>query len=566
MHRKKAAPICYSDDEEDDIGPSAHLAGLKVGHDINKIDTEGSFLILRDQSILDETGNINEDEDELQNVLLVEQEKREHNKREKTRKRYDVSGEWDDADPSSSINNKKDILHHYDEVIDNKYFDKQKKTFRLDEKGKVKGKLDDNADKGELCHSLIDTVTFQTDFITPDIINFKKIKTKQKKYISSYDSLSFLNDEDVPIVDDDVPIVPSHHTYKNQGRRHNIPHSKDAAEVFAEKVLSTSVNKSGVNKLPHSKVQIAEEEDDDGRLYESLCKVRRLQQVSQTDKFSDREILNLIEKSGKEIHEDQEEDAADDMFALSSTTEFVKSVQTAHEKMNAAEREQYSGFQLLRQQMAERSKKLDLKMKGEAHTAKKKRPHTHTHTETLSEEERGVASQGGGLATLEGDGDGDGDGDRRAVDLVESSESEEEVEHQLGEQPLDMSLSSALNLLKSKGELDEEKWRISRWAKGNKTLTKSNDETLLEYKDEHGDLMNQKQAYKYLSWRFHGRVPGQNRQEMRLRKKEYERKLKGTGTSNNLPNIKSLQALDAAQSRGEAYIVLTGAAHTQKKD
>lgn len=44
----------------------------------------------------------------------------------------------------------------------------------------------------------------------------------------------------------------------------------------------------------------------------------------------------------------------------------------------------------------------------------------------------------------------------------------------------------------------------------------------LEYIDDNGRLLNEKEAFRYLSHKFHGKGPGKNKIEKRLKKSEQD--------------------------------------------
>lgn len=44
----------------------------------------------------------------------------------------------------------------------------------------------------------------------------------------------------------------------------------------------------------------------------------------------------------------------------------------------------------------------------------------------------------------------------------------------------------------------------------------------LEYIDDSGRLLNEKEAFRYLSHKFHGKGPGKNKIEKRLKKSEQD--------------------------------------------
>jgi U4/U6.U5 tri-snRNP-associated protein 1 len=68
------------DEDSDEDGYDArHLAGLKVTHGLEKVMDGGAIVLtLKDTSILDEKGNeVNEATDELENVEIIEQKRRD---------------------------------------------------------------------------------------------------------------------------------------------------------------------------------------------------------------------------------------------------------------------------------------------------------------------------------------------------------------------------------------------------------------------------------------------------------------------------------------------------------
>lgn len=44
----------------------------------------------------------------------------------------------------------------------------------------------------------------------------------------------------------------------------------------------------------------------------------------------------------------------------------------------------------------------------------------------------------------------------------------------------------------------------------------------LEYIDDNGRMLNEKEAFRYLSHKFHGKGPGKNKIEKRLKKNEQD--------------------------------------------
>ena len=81
-------------------------------------------------------------------------------------------------------------------------------------------------------------------------------------------------------------------------------------------------------------------------------------------------------------------------------------------------------------------------------------------------------------------------------------------------------------------------------------------QVVLEYKDEHGNLLTSKQAYRELCYRFHGRKPSQKTRDKRMRQNSREQRLAHAPTADT--PLGSLSALQRAQeARGAAGLVMS---------
>lgn len=72
------------------------------------------------------------------------------------------------------------------------------------------------------------------------------------------------------------------------------------------------------------------------------------------------------------------------------------------------------------------------------------------------------------------------------------------------------------------GELSDDSWRLGRHSGENKPLHQSTGarDIKIEYKDEFGRVLGPKDAFRYISWAFHGKGPGKKKREKLLRKIE----------------------------------------------
>eukprot|EP00386_Alphamonas_edax_P009869 GDKI01032287.1.p2 GENE.GDKI01032287.1~~GDKI01032287.1.p2 ORF type:complete len:161 (-),score=71.46 GDKI01032287.1:209-691(-) len=156
-------------------------------------------------------------------------------------------------------------------------------------------------------------------------------------------------------------------------------------------------------------------------------------------------------------------------------------------------------------------------------------------------------------------------GEEEDVQLEEESESsDEDVEDYLGDQQMGTGLAGALAYLKNRGVLDEDAVRIRRTNKGVKPLhqTLEDEEVRIEYKDQFGRVMNQKEAFKQISWTFHGKKPGKKKQEKYLRKVELEKRMTA-GIDAAPASMRALQAVQ--QEERKAHMVLTGNTVSSKR-
>ena len=79
----------------------------------------------------------------------------------------------------------------------------------------------------------------------------------------------------------------------------------------------------------------------------------------------------------------------------------------------------------------------------------------------------------------------------------------------------------------------------------------------LEYVDDEGRKLNSKEAFRYLSHKFHGKGSGKNKMEKRMKKCQEELSMKSMSSSDT-----PLQTLERQREKqkqmGAAYLVLSG--------
>jgi len=107
---------------------------------------------------------------------------------------------------------------------------------------------------------------------------------------------------------------------------------------------------------------------------------------------------------------------------------------------------------------------------------------------------------------------------------------------------------------KSDKTLEEEYIRKPGFLKGDPKFGK---EVRLEYLDENGRQLTPKEAFRNLSYRFHGKQPGKNKKEKKMRHIEEEAKRKNM-TSGETP-LNMVEAMNSELEKSQnPYILLSG--------
>lgn len=146
----------------------------------------------------------------------------------------------------------------------------------------------------------------------------------------------------------------------------------------------------------------------------------------------------------------------------------------------------------------------------------------------------------------------------------DDEDDEDETNDVFGEeQPLVSSgLGATLALLKKTGDLREA--RVERQAgRANDARDRNVDEALrvkdgvkLDYRDEFGRLLTKKEAFRMLSYKFHGHGPGKKKQEKRLRQLKQE--LEAQKLLSAEGSTKMMEVLEKKQKAGkQAHVVLS---------
>uniref|UniRef100_A0A7S0JG55 SART-1 family protein n=1 Tax=Calcidiscus leptoporus TaxID=127549 RepID=A0A7S0JG55_9EUKA len=153
------------------------------------------------------------------------------------------------------------------------------------------------------------------------------------------------------------------------------------------------------------------------------------------------------------------------------------------------------------------------------------------------------------------------DGEAAEVDEEDEEEEQADAGDFLYEAAASSGMGAALQMARTRGMLSEEKERSGRMfdQKGaglhNYEEHADKSDVTLQYYDEYGRKMTQKQAFRQLSWKFHGKMPSKRRREKRMH--EVEKQMTELTKDRAMEYMGALQ--QAQQSTKSAHVVISGA-------
>lgn len=499
-----------------------NLKGLKVEHNIDKFE-EGKTLILtlKDQEVLEEGDDV------LVNVNITDEERYQRNIFNKTKKPgYDA---YDDDNFDEFGFPKKTILEKYDEEIEGT----KKETFTLginNIKDVKQNKLD--YVKQRLANKRLESLQLTEPKLASEYYNeeelakFKKPKKKVRKIRKK------LKAEDlIPEDNDYLRDLGSRRTKRTEDVKEN-----DALDV--DDMGAPAEDLSGI-KL----------EEDDKELELQLA-LKKAQKLKESQSSSIEKVVETIKQEPMGSEENQSGN-----IVLNATAEFCRTLGDIPTYGLAGNREE-NGQELM-----------DFEMDG----VKEEPP--------ANEEED------------------DGRGAWNTVHLDESTSEPVAMEAAIldAEPSLGHGVGGALKLAMSKGYLQKEdssRPSASRFAHLQAQNYSIEDKTYgdddkfgrrdrfngptsefkekdgfkpnvkLEYIDDDGHVLSAKEAFRYLSHKFHGKGPGKNKVEKRMKKAEQEVLMKRM-SSTDTP-LGTLNLLQAKQKETQSpYIVLSGSKQMQ---
>lgn len=604
----------YDDDEEEDdenngvssdlrpskrqkssnVYTSKQLKGLQIMHGEKDFEVGHEVILtLADTSVLatDEDGKIlgvNDEEAILENVNLAERERlAEAEKRRKRLKQPHYTG-YDDAefDENLPIGSKPSILSHYDK--------EKKKTAKLvimdgrqissnqGEEGNNDGSSKSTEEKNkEYLKRKYETLQMElkpaSSYLSSDDIKFRKgLKTKKKSNIRKI------------VVDDNDNNDNNNHTTTAMETEERKKTSFDfdeedpdlaqalsrARQLALQKRQQQQSSEMQIERLGANEAKEddnADEGDDDIDKGAKIAREIALTAAKEAAK----------QKADQAQREDDLEDVdiegrrTDGKLIFNSTTEFTTRLQArlndnARSKAEAALRDMARQASLT--SSSHHNPSVDISQ-GLSSSQKRGDQEEEMSVEPSIEHRSIGKSVGSQSKELRGEEEGKVEGEdhydwegleEEEMSAGTASMSQEINDDQLAflhRQPvISKGLAGALEMLRSSGELRKGNELAGR-AKDDRTNDPSKDDkgVKLEYRDEFGRKLTQKEAFRQLSYKFHGYGPGKKNLEKRLKQIEIERKMvkaRAGVLDGSAGTMKSLAKTQEAT--GKAHVVVQG--------
>ncbi|CAG4966961.1 unnamed protein product [Colias eurytheme] len=494
-----------------------HLRGLRVAHDVTALPEEReTILTLADKDVLAE-----DSEDVLVNVNMVDEERYKKNIEERRKAAAGYQAYDEESELAASLGFARPLLSKYDETIDPEKKKADKGFVLGDEAALQASRFREMMRQERLAggpDKRLESLSIPAPQLAADYMDEHEISAKFKKFKKKGKFRKKPKQEPIDVDDYAAGNAPLH---------------TDDTEVPAGSVGSAA---------------LAEDEDEtevDGELQAALARARRLTQASAPPVPKVEEIL---EKVKKEEHMSDEEDAGPGMV-LDATAEFCRTLGDIPTYGLAGNRDTTTEI-------------MDFEK-----------------TEVEGEPE--VEQSSGAWSRVD-------IGSEKPADLVDGSSVGLAAEPALG-----AGVAGALQLALSKGYLEKnaapaaapraahallhakhysiedktygeddkagrrERHHHSHGGSEFREKTNFRPNVKLEYADDDGRPLCPKEAFRYLSHKFHGKGPGKNKQEKRIKKQQQEGLMKKM-SSTDTP-LGTLHMLQQKQKETHSpYIVLSG--------
>lgn len=549
---------------------SKNLKGLKVEHDMGTFK-EGKTVILtlKDKGVLDD-----DNDDVLMNVNMLDDEVAKKNVENK-KKNFDYKP-YDEAEEDEyGMFKAKNLLSKYDEEIEGQ----KKKIFELGAGGKYSTEEDKNMERirqqlREQSQTLsIPSLTLASEYYTPEEANakFNKIKKKRRKIRGR-----------VLKADDLVPLEEQNEDFgsRSRGKGLNIkqepteddPNSNSYQGVYqtgianpfepdwskAPEVIKMDVDALKEEADPTELLEpdedltgiVVEEDEAQNELHASLEKARKLNQ-----RKTKPSVLQVAEQvlSRQEITENDQEKAEGVSIVLNATSEFCRALGDIPTYGQAGNREEDKDelMDFERELVEERQRRLEAEdqMSGWNRVEIDQTPVDIGVSEKAVLDDEPVVGMGVAAAL-------------QLANKKGYIEKEVKKTQQSAKNAAELAAQNYSIEDKRYDDLDEKYRKRDRYG-GSGIITDFKEKESykpnfkLEYVDDAGRHMSQKEAFRQLSHRFHGKGSGKKKTEKRQKKVEEEQLMKQmSSTDTPLGTLNMLQ--EKQRSEKSPYIVLSG--------
>ena len=567
--------------EEEGGGQSSSLAGAVVGHGAADFKAgESVVLTLADQTVLGEgeggTYALNEDEEMLENVNMAEQYKRDKVKAEARGDGYKYNP-YEGSDGMA-------LLGKYDEAA-------ARTTMTLDASGSVdeakqkklaaiKARLAaTQAGATGMAHDLsavgavAPTFADGKDFMTREEAGLnaapatfrksskdkgeKKKKLRKKVKPEGLDLDAMAAAEAAAGGGNDHASAASRADRMRERNNATIDQVAERREAFGRALATAEVRSKAMEDEHIAKrmevdaqppAPVENEVEVDAELYAALARARRLtaqKPVAEHEDVAAQRIAdNVASRNAAERAAEREGDGVElSSLEFSETGEFCKTVRA----------------------------KDDVDSSGDLPSVRFRETLRQREEGTAGTQSRAAGPSGGSVKVEAGEGDADKEDERERDNDDDDEEEEEETGNGadfMHEKKASGGLAAVLDIARNRGMLgaDEEKAGRMFDQKGaglhsytEAEVDKDDRSTkgpsfVLEHYDEYGRAMTAKQAFRQLSWKFHGKAPSKKNREKRML--EVEKQLADKTEDKAMSYMHALQAAQA--STKSAHVVLTG--------
>jgi len=323
----------------------------------------------------------------------------------------------------------------------------------------------------------------------------------------------------------------------SRNQRENRQRSKKLAEVVSALEKRDSYNKA-VEKAEADSKWLFEEEEDEDELYKSLTR-----KLAQREPKKREEII--AEEVEKAVQDKREAKKKDTRLTFNTTTEFIRSIPKAPPG-DSSESEEVVMDVVPEDKDEETTNTIE--------TIRKKQKERFHKNRTKNDE-------------MDVETDNDQSEVKDTVVKEKSSEMViEPIEELMGAEPLASNgVAATLKLLKSRGTSAISMESMTGRASDKKVdeVNADHDTFRLDYLDERGRAMTPKEAFRRLSYRFHGKAPGKNKDEKRIKREDQDLRRKMMSTTDT--PLGTLSAIQRTQQQSKLpYVIMGGKTVAQK--